>query len=64
LATPKPINVKKMTDDLARKIIDQREEILEAFLAKHGMQPEEAVQVITFGSNTIEWRIEKRVKKK
>lgn len=46
-----------------KKIMEQREEILEAFVAKYGFEPEEAVQVefkTPNGSNG--WMVRKTVK--
>lgn len=39
----------------------QREEILKAFLAKHGMNPDEAVQIVRYGAGSVQWWVEKRV---
>ena len=46
-----------------RKIMAQREEILEAFVAKFGFQPEEAVQIeFQTPNGNRAWMIRKRTK--
>jgi hypothetical protein len=41
-------------------IMQQREEILTAFIAKYGCQPEEVEQVILHGIDSITWEIRKK----
>ena len=41
-------------------IFRQREEILTAFIAKYGIDPEECEQVIEQGSNKTSWFVRKR----
>ena len=43
-----------------REIHAQREEILAAFLAKHGIQPDEAVQVIEYHDGGMSWSVRKK----
>jgi len=41
------------------KIIEQREEILSAFIAKYGCQPDEIVQVEQHTANGVRWYLVK-----
>ena len=49
----------KYVDCKIRSIYEQREEILRAFVAKHGCQPEEVHQVIEQYPDKIIWRVQK-----
>lgn len=45
------------------KLMEQREEILEAFVAKYGFEPEEAVQIeFKTKENLSGWMVRKRTK--
>ncbi len=41
------------------KIMEERDEIVCAFLAKHGCNPEDAEQVIRFSPEGLTWRVRK-----
>ena len=43
-----------------QQIMMQREEILSAFIAKYGIQPDEAVQVIQQNEHTITWCVKRK----
>lgn len=45
-----------------QKINEQREEILTAFVAKYGFQPDEIEQVVENHFNGIKWYVRKREK--
>lgn len=47
-----------------RRVMEQREEIMEAFVAKYGFEPEDAVQIEFKTENGgFGWMIRKRTKK-
>jgi hypothetical protein len=48
---------------ISKQIMEQREEILKAFIAKYGFAPDEAVQVIEYTHNGTRWYVEKRRRK-
>jgi hypothetical protein len=65
LATPPPEPVAKRYQAIARHAIEscleQREEVLAAFIAKHGFHPEDIIQVEQRQPDgTSTWRIERR----
>jgi hypothetical protein len=43
------------------KIMEQREDILKAFVAKYGLQPDKVEQVIIRRGNRIMWRVRRRI---
>lgn len=54
-------------DKIKMEIIEQREEILRAFIAKYGFDPDDCVQILDmsdYESGIIRWRIEKKVNEK
>lgn len=60
----KPKAPKKIIDDLMERAMGkrfaQREEILEAFVAKYGFNPDEAVQIEQqMSDGSIRWRVER-----
>lgn len=56
--------IKKMEDviEYAKEIYSQREEILKAFVAKHGFDADQAEQVEERTENGVRWYIRKRDK--
>jgi hypothetical protein len=56
-------DLKEYIDRIKQEIIENREEILTAFLAKYGYNADEVVQVVDFSDYTngiIRWRVERR----
>lgn len=51
--------LRKIKAKTLNEIFAQREEIVQAFIAKYGIQPEEAVQVIQFSENKIFWKVQR-----
>lgn len=50
-------------DKIKMEIIEQREEILRAFIAKYGWQPEECEQVLDmsdYANGVIRWSVRKK----
>ncbi len=46
-----------MKDDIFQEIMDQREEILKAFFAKYGLEPDLIEQVVEYLPHRIVWTI-------
>jgi hypothetical protein len=59
--TPELPSIKALADQAAEAIAAQREEILTAFVAKHGYHPEQAVQVVRQLPGGMRWHIEPRM---
>ena len=56
-------DLKKSIDRIKQEIIENREEILTAFVAKYGLQPEDCVQVLDmsdYASGVIRWSVKKK----
>jgi hypothetical protein len=56
-------DLKEAIEKIKFEIMEQREEILRAFIAKYGWQPEEVEQVIEmsdYASGVIRWSIRKK----
>jgi hypothetical protein len=50
-------------DKIKLEIIEQREEIIRAFVAKYGLEPEECEQVLDFSdyaNHIIHWSVKKK----
>ncbi len=43
------------------KIMSQREEILSAFIAKYGIEPENVVQVLQYTNEGIQFWVERKI---
>jgi hypothetical protein len=50
----------KVPADVWAKIVQQREVVLTAFIAKMGCQPEDVVQVVRFYPDRVTWRLHHR----
>jgi hypothetical protein len=55
-------DIREMVVRIQKNILEQREEILTAFVAKYGVGPEEVMQVLHYDpvNGTVLWWIEKR----
>jgi hypothetical protein len=56
-------DLKESIEKIKFEIIEQREEILRAFIAKYGWQPEDCEQVLDmsdYASGTIRWSVRKK----
>lgn len=57
---------KPTLDDLMRvafeNIMAQREEVLRAFIAKHGLLPDKVEQIIEKSGNKIRWYLRRRLR--
>jgi hypothetical protein len=53
---------KRVPADVWIKIVQQRELVLTAFIAKIGCQPEDVVQVVRFYPDRVTWRLHHRDK--
>jgi hypothetical protein len=58
---PELPSIKALADQAATAIAAQREEILSAFVAKYGFEPDEAVQVISHSASGVRWHIMRRM---
>ena len=52
--------VNTLTRETINKVMLQREEILTAFIAKYGCEPDEIVQVVTLTPTGSTWTIERK----
>ena len=60
-ALPKPDNPSQsLASKIYKDVLEQREEILKAFIAKHGYQPEEIEQVFQSTPDGFRWWVRKR----
>ena len=50
----------KILDTLISSIYEQREQIITAFIAQHGCNPDEVEQVVQYTGNEIKWFIRKK----
>jgi len=58
--SPSQEKLKKRLMRACRRIVNQREEILEAFIAKYGFQPDECQQIVQQKPDgTMRWFVEK-----
>ena len=53
--------VSDMSAEAWDSIQSQREEVLKAFLAKHGVEPDEVEQVVIISDRGIRWSLRRKV---